>query len=251
MPLIAHHCEIECLARSPPTPEFSFHYRFSSPKMTINSVILLLSLINAVLSQTVTIKKDIPIREHDCIEDCLFRPYNRDIDVGDALECAPPYQEDCYCPSDDSQAEIVSRHLDSCANEHCSRGDLSQDVDKMRAHYATYCVEKGYTADLVDEWYSALETAVSSTSEEETTTETTTTVSTDSEESAPSTTAPETSERTTTSGAIETTTAPDDESDEDGEGGRGLPDLDDGASTMTPGLLVLGVAHLVMMGNFM
>ncbi|KAH8169739.1 hypothetical protein LIA77_10283 [Sarocladium implicatum] len=221
--------------------------------MTIKSAILLLAFADVALSQTVTIQKDIPPREHDCIEDCLFRPYNRDVDVGDVLECAPPYEESCYCPSDDSQAEIVSRHLDSCASESCSRGDLSQDVDKMRAHYATYCIEKGYTADLVEEWYSALETVASTTSDEEMTT--TTTTETETEEStAASTTAPESSERTTSSDVPTSTTAADDgddESEEDGEGGRDLPDLDDGGFTVTPGRLLLGVAPIVILGFVM
>lgn len=115
----------------------------------------------------------------------------------------------------------------------------------MRAHYATYCIQKGYTADLVEEWYSALETVASMTSEEETTTTTTSAEETETEGSAASTSGPtSTAASTTTEDDPAATTGSD-----DGRNPDGLPDLDDGTSMMGPGLLLLCLAPFVAFGQ--
>lgn len=128
----------------------------------------LLSLASSAFSQTVTIRKDIPASGHRCIRDCLFRPYNARTDLGDVLECAPPYEEDCYCPKNDDLAERVERHIDDCAKENCSAGDVSGDVESMKELYGTYCHNNGYTRDIVEEWYSSFAVGDTMTTSEET-----------------------------------------------------------------------------------
>ncbi|RMI99796.1 hypothetical protein CDV36_015942 [Fusarium kuroshium] len=202
-----------------------------------------------ILSQTVTITKDIPVSAHRCVRQCLYLPYNARTDLGDVLECGAPYQEECFCPTDVSRAEIVSRHIDDCAKESCSRGDLTQDVESMRSHYATYCIEKGYTAELVEGWYTSADADASSTAaKSETTSAETGGRVTSGDQSTPTiaTTTLETGEaETTTRTAAATATTSD-----DGRDANGLPDIDfegnddSGALALRAGLMLLWLVPL-------
>ncbi|KAF5024558.1 hypothetical protein F66182_3321 [Fusarium sp. NRRL 66182] len=117
----------------------------------------LVSLTTPVLSQTVSIFRAIPPSVNQCVRPCLFRPNNPSTDLGDVLECGTPYQEDCFCPTDNDKAELVSQHIDSCAQASCSRDDVTRDAETMRSYYASYCMGNGYTADLMEDWYTNTE----------------------------------------------------------------------------------------------
>jgi hypothetical protein len=124
----------------------------------------LLVLATQSLSQTVNIFHEIPSDVHQCIRPCLFRPNNANADLGSALNCGAPYQEKCYCVTDNDKAKAVSKHLDSCAQASCSNGLESQDAETMRHYYASYCMENGYSADAMEEWYTGTEAHVTGTS---------------------------------------------------------------------------------------
>lgn len=186
------------------------------------------------LAQTVTITRDIDSSGHRCVRHCLFRPYNAGTDLGDALECGPPYEEDCYCPTAAPRAEIVSRHIDDCATESCSAGDVTADIESMRSYYAGYCVENGYTAELVEEWY----TSADETSTAEVNTETSTKASTtaETEDAVTGTSSSIAAETETETGG----SAGEDEED-DGRNPDGLPDMDLDGEGVAGGLIMPGV----------
>ena len=222
----------------------------------------LLLLAHPSLGQTVTITQDIPFTGHDCVEDCLYRPYAAPIDLGDALECGPPYEEDCYCVTAAPQATIVSRHINDCASESCSRGDLTKDIESMKYYYAGYCVENGYTADLIEEWYSSAEVAetdsvtdedaaTTQTSEGETTATTATSTTEEEEESTSTEEASSTEETETVAASTRTSVVTQTAGSDEDEGGRGLPDFDfegddeDGASMSRGEMALLGLVPVV------
>lgn len=204
----------------------------------------LLFLTTSVLSQTVTITRGIPSSGHDCVRHCLFRPYNAGTDLGDVLECGPPYEEECYCPTAVPRAEIVSRHIDDCASESCSAGDVTADIDSMRAAYAGYCVDNGYTAELVEEWYSSAEETATTTDTTTAADETTTDASTSQE-----------TEGTSTSTTSDTPTETEAEEDDDGRNPDGLPDMDlDGegaANRLLDSNMMVFIAGLVPVVSFL
>ncbi|VTT72394.1 unnamed protein product [Fusarium fujikuroi] len=121
-------------------------------------LIALLVLATRSLSQTVDIFRKVPSDVEQCIRPCLFRPNNPNVDVGSALNCGAPYQEKCYCATDGDNAKAVSKHIDSCAQASCSSGQESQDAETMRHYYASYCMENGYSAEALEEWYTGTAT---------------------------------------------------------------------------------------------
>ncbi|KAH7191767.1 uncharacterized protein B0J16DRAFT_331746 [Fusarium flagelliforme] len=114
---------------------------------------LLLILATHTLSQKVNIFNQIPSDVNQCVKPCLFRPKNPATDIGDVLNCGAPYLEQCYCAGDDKQAKLVDEHIDNCAQASCSAGIETKDASSMKSYYASYCMEKGYTADVMTEWY--------------------------------------------------------------------------------------------------
>ncbi|QGI59727.1 hypothetical protein CEK26_001857 [Fusarium fujikuroi] len=126
-------------------------------------LIALLVLATRSLSQTVDIFRKVPSDVEQCIRPCLFRPNNPNVDVGSALNCGAPYQEKCYCATDGDNAKAVSKHIDSCAQASCSSGQESQDAETMRHYYASYCMENGYSAEALEEWYTGTEAHVTGT----------------------------------------------------------------------------------------
>ncbi|KAL6913683.1 hypothetical protein FSST1_011443 [Fusarium sambucinum] len=113
----------------------------------------LLMLVTQTLSQRVRIFDQIPQDVNQCIKPCLFRPNNANTDVGGVLDCDTPYKQDCYCATNGDKVKLVSEHIDTCAQASCSAGVESQDASSMRSYYASYCMENGYTADVMTEWY--------------------------------------------------------------------------------------------------
>ena len=114
---------------------------------------LFLILATGSLSQKVDIFFQIPSDVNQCVKPCLFRPNNDQTDVGSTLNCRAPYLEKCYCATNSKQAKQVSEHIDSCAKASCSAGVETQDASSMRSYYASYCMENGYTADAMTEWF--------------------------------------------------------------------------------------------------
>lgn len=127
----------------------------------------------------------------------------------------------------------------------------------MKSHYAGYCIEIGYTAELVQSWYDSAEAEETSsvTSESETLATSTVVSTTTEEEGETSTTEASTSEKTEEA-TTSTSTSVATETSEDG--GRGLPHIDfegddaeDGASMSRGGLIMLGVAPVVALLQWM
>ena len=115
-----------------------------------------LTLLPAALGQrTVSIDKKIPTNAHACIDDCLMRPYHSDPDIGAALQCGDPYEDECYCATVTASASVASRHINECASSHCAAGDMTRDISSMRAIYASYCIAAGFTQPIVSAWYTA------------------------------------------------------------------------------------------------
>lgn len=117
---------------------------------SLRHVLSLILLSPLALAQTVTIDDDIPLKGHNCIKYCLDdRVYT---DVGDALACGAPYENDCYCATATASASVASAFINKCASESCSAGDLTQDISTMRGIYASYCIGAGFTQPIVSEW---------------------------------------------------------------------------------------------------
>ncbi|KAG9256191.1 uncharacterized protein F5Z01DRAFT_672185 [Emericellopsis atlantica] len=116
---------------------------------------LLLALLHAALGQTVTVGDDVPYAAHRCVKYCVQHPFGVGTDIGVALQCGDPYEEDCYCATEDDSLTLVSEHINNCASTSCSAGDLTKDVSSMRSLYASYCRGKGYTQDFIEGWYTA------------------------------------------------------------------------------------------------
>ncbi|KAL6855515.1 hypothetical protein ACO1O0_006664 [Amphichorda felina] len=118
-------------------------------------LVLFLASPLALAQRTVSIDDDIPSNAHSCIDDCLIRPYHSDPDLGEALQCGDPYEDECYCATITASASAASRHINECASSHCAPGDLTRDISSMRGIYASYCIGAGFTQPIVSAWYTA------------------------------------------------------------------------------------------------
>jgi hypothetical protein len=106
--------------------------------------------------ETVTISRDIPNGGHPCVSRCLW--YTIFADLGSAMGCANPYENACFCATNTNAFTLADDHINSCASERCSKGDIPQDLTSMQSIYASYCMGAGFTQAGATEWFNPAET---------------------------------------------------------------------------------------------
>jgi CCR4-NOT transcriptional regulation complex NOT5 subunit len=120
------------------------------------------------LADEVSISSILPISAHSCVEKCVY--YSLLDDMGDALQCGTPYENECYCATETASASAANDWINNCASERCAAGDRTRDISTMRSVYGRYCMGAGFTQDQMTEWYtSEVETTATSDSDESTT----------------------------------------------------------------------------------
>ena len=138
-----------------------------TPRRRLLPVLLAISHLS-LAQTTVSIKNDIPSSGHHCVSSCIYYPALM-TDIGSALACGWPYENECFCATATASASAVSKHINSCASEWCYAGDVNRDISSMQSVYAGYCMDAGFTQPIVSEWYT---TASSEEEEEESATST-------------------------------------------------------------------------------
>lgn len=134
--------------------------------MTISTMFCLSSVIIITLwasiskaAVTVSITSAIGRSEHICIRYCL--QYGLGKDLGEALGCEVPLDNNCYCATDSASASVASQFLNKCASQSCGRGDMTRDLASMRSYYSGYCNDN--TLTLGAGWTAAAATLTSNT----------------------------------------------------------------------------------------
>ncbi|KAH8881059.1 hypothetical protein GQ53DRAFT_519772 [Thozetella sp. PMI_491] len=105
--------------------------------------------------ETVSINGLFPSGQHACATACVYTVNAFATDVGIALSCGSPYDNNCFCATEAASASKASAFLLSCATSKCSAGDRSQDLTAMHSFYASYCMNAGYTQPGATDWYTA------------------------------------------------------------------------------------------------
>lgn len=130
------------------------------PLRRLLPILLALCPLTLAAETTVSIEDVIPSEGHECVSSCIDYPnvVGEDVnDIGSALACGIPYENACWCATATASINSVSKHINSCASNRCSAGDLDRDISTMRAVYAGYCLDAGFTQPLVSDWYTTSE----------------------------------------------------------------------------------------------
>ncbi|RBR04039.1 hypothetical protein FVER53590_03056 [Fusarium verticillioides] len=127
--------------------------------------VLLLSLPFALSAdfESVTISANLDNVGHTCISKCLY--YTVLSDMGRAMGCDDPYDNNCYCATAAASANKADGFMSKCATSLCSAGDRSRDLTSMQSYYASYCMGAGFTQPGATEWYNPAETTEEPTNE--------------------------------------------------------------------------------------
>ncbi|KAH8586987.1 hypothetical protein B0O99DRAFT_694953 [Bisporella sp. PMI_857] len=126
------------------------------------AITLLTTLITYVLAQiqSVSISTAYP---HTCVNNCIYEPnWGFAAAIEDALGCAKPVANNCYCATASASLSAVDSWLSRCATSSCGRGDVSDDLNAMKSIYASYCLQAGFTAPIISTWYTPATTTASS-----------------------------------------------------------------------------------------
>ncbi|KAF5234115.1 hypothetical protein FANTH_12341 [Fusarium anthophilum] len=127
--------------------------------------VLLLSLPLALSAdfESVTISANLDNVGHTCISKCLY--YTVLSDMGRAMGCDDPYDNNCYCATAAASANKADGFMSKCATSLCSAGDRSRDLTSMQSYYASYCMGAGFTQPGAIEWYNPAEATEEPTNE--------------------------------------------------------------------------------------
>ncbi|EWZ36914.1 hypothetical protein FOCG_04011 [Fusarium oxysporum f. sp. radicis-lycopersici 26381] len=127
--------------------------------------VLLLSLPLALSAdfESVTISANLDNVGHTCISKCLY--YTLLSDMGRAMGCDDPYDNNCYCATAAASANKADGFMSKCATSLCSAGDRSRDLTSMQSYYASYCMGAGFTQPGATEWYNPAEATEEPTNE--------------------------------------------------------------------------------------
>ncbi|EGU77879.1 hypothetical protein FOPG_14897 [Fusarium oxysporum f. sp. conglutinans race 2 54008] len=127
--------------------------------------VLLLSLPLALSAdfESVTISANLDNVGHTCISKCLY--YTLLTDMGRAMGCDDPYDNNCYCATAAASANKADGFMSKCATSLCSAGDRSRDLTSMQSYYASYCMGAGFTQPGATEWYNPAEATEEPTNE--------------------------------------------------------------------------------------
>ncbi|EXK88994.1 hypothetical protein FOQG_08227 [Fusarium oxysporum f. sp. raphani 54005] len=130
----------------------------------IFSVLLLfLPLALSADFESVTISANLDNVGHACISKCLY--YTLLSDMGRAMGCDDPYDNNCYCATAAASANKADGFMSKCATSLCSAGDRSRDLTSMQSYYASYCMGAGFTQPGATEWYNPAEATEEPTNE--------------------------------------------------------------------------------------
>ncbi|EXM33165.1 hypothetical protein RAB80_002688 [Fusarium oxysporum f. sp. vasinfectum] len=130
----------------------------------IFSVLLLfLPLALSADFESVTISANLDNVGHTCISKCLY--YTLLSDMGRAMGCDDPYDNNCYCATAAASANKADGFMSKCATSLCSAGDRSRDLTSMQSYYASYCMGAGFTQPGATEWYNPAEATEEPTNE--------------------------------------------------------------------------------------
>jgi hypothetical protein len=116
---------------------------------TVACVLLNLSPVLSV--ETVSIISLYPSNQHSCVTRCIYTyAYS---DIGNALYCGSPYDNNCFCNTASASASAASSWLTVCGSSQCSAGDITADLTSMHSIYASYCMNAGFTQPGATDWY--------------------------------------------------------------------------------------------------
>lgn len=124
------------------------------------STLLLLLQSSVRAAETVTISAVLDDSGHECISKCLF--YTLVTDMGVAMGCDDPYENNCYCATAAASASVAANWMNKCASSGCGRGDLTLDLSSMQSIYGSYCMGAGFTQPGATNWYNPAETTAES-----------------------------------------------------------------------------------------
>ncbi|KAF5019129.1 hypothetical protein F66182_8865 [Fusarium sp. NRRL 66182] len=105
--------------------------------------------------ESVTISANLDNVAHTCISKCLY--YTVLSDMGSAMGCDDPYDNNCYCATASASASVADAFMSKCATSLCSAGDRSRDLTSMQSYYASYCMGAGFTQPGATGWYNPAE----------------------------------------------------------------------------------------------
>ncbi|KAJ4315354.1 hypothetical protein N0V84_008430 [Fusarium piperis] len=105
--------------------------------------------------ESVTISRNLDNVGHTCISKCLY--YTIVTDMGKAMGCDDPYDNNCYCATASASASQADAWMSKCASNTCSAGDRSRDLSSMQSIYASYCMGAGFTQPGATNWYNPAE----------------------------------------------------------------------------------------------
>lgn len=105
--------------------------------------------------ESVTINRDLDNVVHTCVSKCLY--YTIVSDMGKAMGCDDPYDNNCYCATASASASQADAWMSKCASKTCSAGDRSRDLSSMQSIYASYCMGAGFTQPGATNWYNPAE----------------------------------------------------------------------------------------------
>ncbi|GKU05974.1 hypothetical protein FLAG1_08896 [Fusarium langsethiae] len=88
--------------------------------------------------ESVTIGSNLDNVGHTCISKCLY--YTVLSDMGRAMGCDDPYDNNCYCATAAASASQADNFMSKCATSLCSAGDRARDLTSMQSYYASYCM---------------------------------------------------------------------------------------------------------------
>ncbi|KAF7542926.1 hypothetical protein G7Z17_g11163 [Cylindrodendrum hubeiense] len=123
-------------------------------RLPLFSILLLLLQSSVRAAETVSISAAID-EGHDCISQCLY--YTLVSDMGEAMGCDNPYENNCYCATQAASATIADDWMSKCASSKCGKGDLTLDLSSMQSIYGSYCMGAGFTQPGATNWYNPAE----------------------------------------------------------------------------------------------
>ncbi|KAF4467939.1 hypothetical protein FALBO_5173 [Fusarium albosuccineum] len=105
--------------------------------------------------ESVTISEELQNVGHRCVSKCLYYTYATD--MGRAMNCDAPYDNNCYCATEAASFTNAEEHISKCASTECSAGDRGRDLTSMQSIYASYCMAAGLTQAGATKWYNPAE----------------------------------------------------------------------------------------------
>ncbi|KAM0347764.1 hypothetical protein ACHAPU_004779 [Fusarium lateritium] len=118
-------------------------------------ILLCLPVVLSADFESVTISENLRNVAHTCISKCLH--YTVFFDMGRAMGCDDPYDNNCYCATAVASASKADGFMSKCATSLCSAGDRSRDLTSMQSFYGSYCMGAGFTQPGATEWFNPAE----------------------------------------------------------------------------------------------